>query len=175
MRFYTHKFWLIAMNIHKMGAIGSCVSCTLCPWVVTVLLMLMLRAYVTSTANIQQHQFKRKIHFSDSIKRTSRSMMMPYLPWKVQIEKLSFSSTRFDSHIQSTTCTFAMSMPIFVVVAVDISIATNESNFSFHHSIVCKCRRGSRFETRKWDKIKGKEKSHHPLNMKTIPNMRFNL
>lgn len=57
-------------------------------------------AYVMSTANIQHHQFKRKIlfFFSDSIKRTSLvpSMLMMmircrvYLPWKVQIEKLSF-------------------------------------------------------------------------------------
>lgn len=144
-----------------------------------------LRAYVTSTANIQHHQFKRKIHFSDSIKCTSRfnDDDAVYLPWKVQIEKLSFSislspffsfslciclsvfstssircrlyyRSLFQSHgLFDASCKifrsrwhvhFTMSMPI------DNNIFDRykriEFSFYFHHSIVCKCLRGSRFE-----------------------------
>lgn len=53
-----------------------------------------------------------------------------------------------DNHVYF----YAMSQPI-----VDISIATNELNFSFYHSIVCKCLKGSCFKQRekKLSKIKG--------------------
>lgn len=143
-----------------------------------------LYAYIMSTANIQHHQFKRKIHFFDSIKRTSlvRMMMVPYLPWKVQIEKLSFSTFSLSLSLSFCCCSLpwsflslsqlsacetffglsdimlylsTMSMPIVNV----FDHATNESNsiffffclllLCFHHSIVCKCLKGSRFETPK--------------------------